>query len=1022
MTPESFVHLHNHSCYSLLDGLASISDLVGCAKDLKFKSLALTDHGTCAGLFQFQKECIENGIKPILGMEAYICNDHTVKEKSEDNSNYNHLILLAKNKVGYKNLIHLSSFGYTEGFYYKPRIDFKELEAHKDGLIVSSACCAGEIPVALWNKDEAKAKEIAQRYKDVFGEDFYLEIMVHNYDNDDDQDKKEKKLAGMLYRLGKDMGIKCICTQDTHYARREDWEAHDVLLAVQTHNVIKNPKRFTFASKDFYLKPYEQMADLYKKAPDILENTKEISDKIEFPLIVTSQDLLPTFIVPEGFKDETAYLKELVMNGMIEKGLINKPDYRERIRYEMSVITKCKYTKYFLILWDIINFARSNGIRVGAGRGSAVSSLCLYVLGITKLDPIKYDLLFERFLNPERISPPDVDVDFEYYRRSEVYDYITKKYGEDHCCQIGTYNSFKGRAVIRYVAKALDIGNDWDLYQRKKKANPDSKIEMTKESLNLADIIAKQIPLKASDLDDALKQSEDFRSSMHKYPKLLECCKRIEGSVSFAGVHPAGIVVCKTPVKEQVPMKTSKGIISSQFDGSEVENLGLLKFDLLALKTLTVIDETVKMIKIRHKDDPVAQSLDIDIIEPNDPAILKEFMRDTTGIFQFESPGMSRLLGNIRVDSFEDLIVANALYRPGPLGEGMHDMYAEYKRNPNKIEYLHPKMGEALKDTYGIIVYQENIMKISQVLAGFTGGQADTLRKVVGKKKPELIAKEKLDEKFVNGCVKNGISQEVAKKIFDHIYKFASYGFNKSHSAAYAFIAYQCAYLKVKYPLEFMCNLLSSEINNSDKGEKLSHYLHAAKKMNIICNPPDINISGNLFKIESGYHQDLKRCIECLWEPLTILKGVGSKAVDSIVQNQPYKNLGEFMSKVDGRLVNSRVFKAMLEKKSMNKAWGLQTDDYERIISEYEIIKKNMDKEKKAKQKQLERESKRGNKSLFDVIEDSVDVQKNKHIKECMNEDDEIDDDGDDDGDDSDNGDNGDDGNEMDYSGDKLKI
>lgn len=444
---------------------------------------------------------------------------------------------------------------------------------------------------------------------------------------------------------------------------------------------------------------------------------------------------------------------------------------------KIKSITKRKYIGkvYDLTVKDLCAY-NVEGLSV---HNSAVSSLCLYVLGITKLDPIKYDLIFERFLNPERISPPDVDIDFDYDKREKVYEYIVNKYGEDHCCQIGTYNSFKGRAVIRYVAKALDIGNDWEAYQKAKANNPNSKIEMTKNSLNLADAIAKQIPLKAGDLNEALKQSEDFRASMHRYPKLLECSRHIEGCVSFAGVHPAGIIVCKTSVKDQVPMRSSKGVISSQYDGPEVEELGLLKFDLLALKTLTVIDRTVEMVKERRKNDPVAQALDIDSIEPNDPSVLKEFMRNTTGIFQMESPGMSRLLENIRVDSFEDLIVANALYRPGPLGEGMHDMYAEYKRHPNKIEYLHPKMGSALKDTYGIIVYQENIMKISQVLAGFTGGQADTLRKVVGKKKPELVKKEKLDEKFINGCVKNGISSEIAKKIFDQIFKFAAYGFNK---------------------------------------------------------------------------------------------------------------------------------------------------------------------------------------------------------------------------------------------------
>lgn len=976
---EKFVHLHNHSCYSLLDGLSSVQDLVDCAKDLGFKSLALTDHGTCAGLFSFQKECMSKGIKPILGMEAYICKDHKFKEKSD--SNYNHLILLAKNKIGYKNLIHLSSFGYTEGFYYKPRIDFEELVAHKEGLIVTSACAAGEVAIALWdsikpsseedkNRHMDLARSIVAKYKNAFGEDYYLEVMFHKYDTDMKQQERERALTLEIYKLSKEMGVKCICTQDTHYAKADEWEAHDVLLSIQTIDTIKNPDRLSFGSKDFYLKPYEQMADLYKKVPELLDNTVEIANKIEFPLISTSQDLLPTFIVPEGFKDEEAYLKELVKNGMVEKGLINKDVYRERIKYEMGVISRCKYTKYFLILWDIINFAKNNGIRVGAGRGSAVSSLCLYALGITKLDPLKYDLLFERFLNPDRVSPPDVDVDFDYDRRNEVYNYIIQKYGGDHCCQIGTYNSLKARAVIRGVSKALDIGKDWDAYVAQKKANPNVKIEMTKNSLNLADAMSKTIPLKSANIEEALKHSKDFRESVLKYPKLLDCARRIEGTMSSAGVHPAGIIVCKDPVKEHVPMRSSKGVVCSQFDGPEVESLGLLKFDLLALKTLTVIDKTVKMVKERRKSDKSVQNMDIDLIEPTDPSILAEFMRDTTGIFQFESPGMSRLLGNINVDRFEDLIVANALYRPGPLGEGMHDMYAEFKKHPDQIKYLHPKMGEALKDTYGIIVYQENIMKISQVLAGFTGGQADTLRKVVGKKKPELIKKEQLDDKFISGCVKNGISSEIARRIFDLIYQFAGYGFNRSHSAAYAFIAYQCAYLKVRYPIEFMCNLLTSEINNSDKGEKLSHYIRTTQNMNIICKRPDVNKGGLEFKIDSGWHKSLNQQIDCIWSPLTMLNGVGSKAVESIVKNQPYKNLEEFLRKVDTRLVNSRVFKSLLGAGCMDEAWNICPDDRPAVITQYEELKKKIDKEKKSKQKQIVQRNKYGKSSLFESDED----------------------------------------------------
>ena len=773
-TDQKFVHLHNHSYYSLLDGLSSCEDLVDCAVDLGFKSLALTDHGSCAGLYRFNEVCHEKGIKPILGMEGYICDDHTVKEKG---IRPNHIVLLAKNEIGYKNIIQLSSFGYLHGFYYRPRFDFAELEKHKEGVIVTTACGSGEIARLLINDQQEQAEKIAGKYREVFGDDFYLEIMSHEYEGDKGQEDKEKKIASLMYKLSKKTGIKAICTQDTHYARKEDWFAQDVLLSIQTLSHIKNPKRMTFNSKDFYLKPYDQMSEIYRKAPELLLNTVEISEKIEDGLIKMSEDLLPDFELPKGFDSDEDYLRALVKNGMQEKAFINKEEYRERVKYEMSVIIRCKYTKYFLVLWDIINFANTKKIRIGVGRGSAVSSLVLYVLGVTKLDPLKYDLIFERFLNPDRISPPDVDVDFDYNRREEVYNYIIEKYGVDHCCQIGTYNTFKAKAAIRSTAKALDVGNDWEIYQAKKKKNPEAKIEMTKNSLNIADSISKTIPLKYGTIQEAMQKVDNFRSYMHKYPKLLECVLKIEGTASSAGVHPAGIIVCKDLVVNHVPLRNAKGVICSQYDKDEVEHVGLLKFDLLAIKTLTVIENTLQLIKKRYNKD-----INIDLLEPNDTEVFKILngehpTKDTRGIFQFESPGITSLLASIHVDRFEDMVVANALYRPGPMRAGVNDMYCNFKHGRKKIEYLHPKMGEALKDTYGIMIFQENIMKVSQILAGFTGGQADTLRKAMGKKIPELLAKQR--ELFVEGCKKNNIEKDIAEKIFEQIDYFSGYGFNK---------------------------------------------------------------------------------------------------------------------------------------------------------------------------------------------------------------------------------------------------
>jgi len=745
MTGENFVHLHNHTYYSLLDGLSSPKKMVKEAKMKGFKSLAITDHGSCGGWLNFQRACRDEDIKPILGCEVYISED--MKSRDKDQGIY-HQVLIAKNSQGLKNLMHLCTLAETQGKYRKPRIDFDLLAQNHEGLICTSGCPAGQLAELILQKDMGKSKALIGKYRELFGDDYYLEIMSHKYQEGKRQwESEEKMLAKTVYNISKKLGIKAICTNDSHYASKEDAYYHDVLLCVQTKACIHDPKRFSFQSDDFYLKSYEEMNKLYGSAPEILSNTVEISEKVvDDELMKFVPDLLPQFHVPEGYNDELHYLKTLVKEGMIAYGFINKPEYRERIKFEMGVIANCGYVKYFLILWDIINFAQTSGIRVGIGRGSAVGSLVLYILGITKIDPMKYDLLFERFLNPERVSPPDVDVDFDYYRRNEIYDYIYRKYDQANCCKIGTYNSLQSKAVIRYCTKALDIGNDWRSYQRMKEANPNQRVEMPKNSLNLADQIAKQIPIGQSvdtSIEGQLKDNKEFRGMISKYPKLLNSVRRLEGVLSSSGVHPAGVIICKDRVDNYIPLRDSKGQVCSQLDGPEVEDLGLLKFDLLALKTLTVVEDTLKMIK-----DRTGRDLNIDKIEPNDQKVfdmLNGKIRgvDNRGVFQFESDGISGLLKSIRVDSFEDMIVANALYRPGPLGAKMHIMYADYKHGRKPIKPLHPKMKEILKDTYSIMVYQENVMKIAQELAGFTKGQSDTLRKAVGKKNLDLLEKQK---------------------------------------------------------------------------------------------------------------------------------------------------------------------------------------------------------------------------------------------------------------------------------------
>lgn len=792
---SNFTHLHNHTFYSLLDGLSSPAKLVEAAVENGFKALAITDHGTCGGIWAFQKVCQDKGIKPILGSEFYITNDRKFKEKTAKSF---HLILLAKNSTGIKNLMNLASLAEIEGKYRTGRIDFDLLTKHHEGLICTSACSIGELAYLIWSGAAKEAEELALKYKQLFGEDYYLEVMRHKYynktdNNQNNQEKKEYELSLKIYELGKKLGIKVIATNDSHYAKRTDAKYHDILLSIQTLDTIKNPDRFSFNSDDFYLKSEAEMVELFKDMPDTITNTMEIANKVEDNLLKKSEDLLPPYSVPEGYKDEKSFLKDLVKDGMIvkkmmvkdEKGemvsksLIDIPAYRERIRFEMELIIRCGFVRYFLILWDIINYARQKEVRVGIGRGSGGGSLCLYVLGITKIDPIKYNLLFERFINPERISPPDVDVDFDY-RRDEIYEYVYQKYGRSHCSKIGTYGALKARAVIRSTSKALDLGKDWDNYIEALKKNPNAKPDDFKKSLEIADFLSKLVPKGAEmNLEKAMRGSEEFRNAIKKHGELLDCAMHCEKVFANAGVHAAGIVICKDPIADRVPMRESKGQLCTQFTGPEVEELGLLKFDFLAIKNLTVIDDTVKLIKERHGKD-----IDIDNLEQDDPKVFALFHggyqnMDTRGIFQFESPGISQMLKNIRVDSFEDLIVSNALFRPGPLQSGIPDMYADFKHGRKPIVYLHPKMGEVLKSTYGLMIYQEDFMKVSQVLAGFTKGQSDTLRKVVGKKRPELIKKEHLDEKFIDGCKKNGIDENIAREIFKQIEFFGGYGFNR---------------------------------------------------------------------------------------------------------------------------------------------------------------------------------------------------------------------------------------------------
>ena len=955
-----FVHLHNHSHYSLLDGLAEPDDLVATAKELRYGAMALTDHGTCAGLYKFQKVCKKEGLKPILGCELYTTHDHQYKEKD---ARMFHLLALAKNKTGLRNLFSLSSIAEIKGKYRKPRVDFDLLTKYHEGLICTSGCPSAEIPMALHGGDDALAEKLVKRYKDLLGEDFYIEIMFHKYFKDTVQQQREKDNARKLLALAKKFDIKAIATNDVHYCKKDHYKYHDVLLSMQTGDTIKNPERFTYDSSEFYIKSFDEMLSYFRSEPQLLSNTMEIAAKVETDLMGFSKDLLPNYVLPQGYESEESYLKDLVRDGMRDKGVLDNQVYRDRIKFEMSAIIKCGYTRYFLILWDMINFAKHNNIKIGCGRGSAVGSLCLYVLGIVNLDPIKYNLLFERFINPERISPPDVDIDFDYYRRDEIFDYITRKYGLDFTCKIGTYNSFKARAVIRYAVKALDLGNDWELTKKLRESNP--RAEETKNSLNLADMISKEIDEGPNvTIDDSMKKNERFRSLVNKYPGLVDIARHLEGRLSSAGVHAAGVVVCKDPILMHLPLRESNGVICSQFDKEEVEELGLLKFDCLALKTVTVMDNTVKMIEKR-----TGIKIDLDGLEPNDPKIFGLFNgrypnMDNRGIFQFESYGMMKLLKSIHVDTFEDLIVSNALYRPGPLGAGVQDLYCDNKHKRSPVKAVHPMMEEILKDTYGIIVFQEDFMKIAQKMAGFTKGQSDLLRKCVGKKKLDVLAQQR--DMFVNGCIKtNNIEKDVANKIFDQIEYFGGYGFNRAHSAAYSFIAYQTGYLKMYYPIEYMCNLLSSELDNDDKHEL---YKKEAVRMGVDIRPPNINLSGTNYLIERGTDAQ-GRQYDYLRTPVTAIKGLGDKAVESIVASKPFNSFKDFIMRVDTRRVNSKIVMALIDSGAMDGLWNMARPE---MKARYEDCKKQATKEKASARKQQEKRAAFGGGGLFQQISGGI--------------------------------------------------
>src|SRR6476660_3921808 len=926
---SQFVHLHLHTDYSMLDGACDVEKLVHRVKELGMPAVAMTDHGNIFGAVHFVNAANKAGVKPIIGCELYVCkkDDHNIERTPPDGDTYNHLLVLAESDEGYRNLAKITSEASLRGFYYKPRVSKAFLAEHSKGLIGLSGCLKGEVAERLMEDNYDAARNAAATYRDIFGpNNFFLEIQDQGLE-------QEHRIHSNLFRLEKDLGLPMVATNDSHYLCEDDAHAQDVMVCIQTGKSIQDPNRMKFQGTGFYVKSHEEMYQVFKDAPDVLSRTLAIAERCHVKLEKVSNPF-PRFDVPEGYTLDS-YFEHVTRQGFAQRSEMlywlqsqNKlkhtlADYEQRLTRELGIIQQMQFSGYFLIVWDFIRYAKEHDIPVGPGRGSAAGALVAYSLGITDIDPLQHELLFERFLNPERISMPDIDIDFCMNRRGEVIDYVTRKYGRDNVAQIITFGTMAAKAAIKDVGRAMDV--------------PYSDV----------DRIAKMVPTQLNiTLETAIAEAPQLKEAYDKdqqMRELLETAKKLEGLVRNAGVHAAGVVISPRPLNELVPLhKTKNDEIVTAFDMVAIEKLGLLKMDFLGLTTLTILDDTIKL--IAH-----TKNLKLDLAAlplSDDETYRKVFYKGlTSGVFQFESHGMRDVLRKYQPNSIEDLTALNALYRPGPIQGGMIDDFVDRKHGRKKVEYELPELKEILQETLGVIVYQEQVMQIANRLAGYSLGEADLLRRAMGKKKAEEMAQQR--ERFVEGAAQRKYPPKKIEKIFDLMAQFAGYGFNKSHSAAYALLAYHTAYLKTHYPVEFMAALLTSVTGSTDDVVK---YINECREMGIAVEAPDINVSDANFTPHG----------ENIRFGLAAVKNVGGNAIESIVAARKklgsFKSIFEFCENVDLRLLNKRVLESLIKSGAM--------DSLGRRAQLMAVLDKAMEQAQKA-----QRDAESGQHGLFGVFQ-----------------------------------------------------